>query len=69
MTSKTAQIPNISCGGCVQAIRLELSQMPGVASVSGDAAQRSIEVEYEAPATWKAIVAALEEIEYPPAAG
>ena len=67
MTSKTVEVPNISCNGCVQAIQFELSDMPGVASVNGDAASRTIQVEFQAPATWDAIVAALQEIEYPPA--
>ncbi len=66
MTSKTVEVPNISCAGCVQAIKLELGQLTGVASVNGDAMKRTIEVEYEAPATWDAIVSALNEIEYPP---
>ena len=66
MSTKTFEVPNISCAGCVQAIKFELTDMPGVASVSGDAAKRTMQVEFDAPATWDAIVAALKEIEYPP---
>ncbi len=66
MTSKTIEVPNISCAGCVQAINLELRQLDGVADVRGDAAQRTIAVEFDAPASWDAIVARLREIEYPP---
>lgn len=67
MTSKTFEVPNIHCMGCVQAIKNELRVLDGVAIVNGDARSRTIEVEFEAPATWDAIVAALTEIEYPPA--
>ena len=67
MTTKTFEVPNISCAGCVQAIKIELTDMPGVASVSGDPASRRMQVEFTAPATWDNIVAALNEIEYPPA--
>ena len=67
MTSKSLEIPNISCNGCVQAIKFELSQLEGVASVSGDHAKRTIAVEFAAPATLDSIVAMLKDIEYPPA--
>ena len=68
MTNKTFEVPNIHCMGCVQAIKNELRELAGVATVNGDARKQTIEVEYEAPATWDTIVAALAEIEYPPAA-
>ena len=69
MTNKTFEVPNIHCMGCVQAIKNELRELDGVASVNGDAGKQTIDVEFEAPATWEAIVAALNEIEYPPASG
>ena len=68
MANKTFEVPNIHCMGCVQAIKNELRELEGVATVNGDARGQTIEVEFEAPATWEAIVAALTEIEYPPAA-
>lgn len=68
MANKTFEVPNVHCMGCVQAIKNELRELDGVSSVSGDARKRTIAVEFEAPATWEAIVAALTEIEYPPAA-
>ena len=68
MTSKTIEVPNIHCMGCVQAIKNELRELDGVASVNGDARKQTIDIEFEAPATWQAIVDALTEIEYPPAA-
>ena len=54
--------------GCVQAIKNELRELEGVASVNGDASKQTIEIDFEAPATWEVIVAALTDIEYPPAA-
>ena len=68
MTSKSFEVPNIHCMGCVQAIKNELGELDGVASVNGDARTQTIDVDFHSPATWEAIVAALTEIEYPPAA-
>ena len=67
MTNKIFEVPNIHCMGCVQAIKNELGELDGVAAVTGDARAQTIEVAFDAPATWEAIVAALTEIEYPPA--
>ena len=67
MISKTVEVPNIHCMGCVAAIKNELLELPGVAAVTGDAQRRAIEVEFAPPATWEAIAAALTEIDYPPA--
>ena len=69
MTNKTFEVPNIHCMGCVQAIKNELGELDGVASVLGDAASRRIEVEFEPPATWEAIETALKAIDYPPVSG
>ncbi len=68
MTSKTFEVPNIHCMGCVQAIKNELRELDGITTVNGDAGKRTIEVEFDAPASWETIVATLTEIEYPPAA-
>lgn len=68
MTSKTFEVPNIGCAGCVQAISNELSDLDGVASVSGDVGSKTMQVEYAPPASWEGIVEALKEIDYPPAA-
>ena len=52
MTNKTFEVPNIHCMGCVQAIKNELRELDGVVAVKGDAGKQTIDVEYEAPATW-----------------
>ena len=66
MQNETLVVPNISCAGCVGAIKFELGDMPGVAVVDGDVDRRTIEVAFEAPATLSGIVALLQEIDYPP---
>ncbi len=67
MSSLKLEIPGIGCAGCVQAIKNELSELDGVSGVSGDVAARSIQVDFSAPASQDSIVAALEQIDYPPA--
>ncbi len=68
MTSKTFEVPNIGCAGCVQAISNELSELEGVSSISGDVGSKTMHVEYAPPATWEGIVATLKEIDYLPVA-
>ena len=65
-TQKTFSIPNISCGHCVNAIKSELGELPGVTRVDGDPDARRIDVEWETPATEEQIVSTLKEINYPP---
>ena len=67
MTSKTFEVPNIGCAGCVQAIKNELGDLAGVLAVNGDVPSRIIQIEYDPPATWEGIVKTLNEIDYPPA--
>ena len=67
MAKKTFSIPKISCGHCVMAIKNELAEMPGVRKVEGSLQGRTIEVEWDAPATEEGIRAALAEINYPAA--
>lgn len=67
MAKQTFSIPNISCGHCVNAIKSELSDLDGVKTVEGDPASKSIEVEYDAPASEGQIKDTLKEINYPAA--
>ena len=66
MTNIELTVPNISCAGCVGAIRGELSELPGVSEVSGDETTRVVQVAFDAPATREQIVATLRDIDYPP---
>jgi copper chaperone len=65
MEKQNLHIPNISCGHCVMAIKNELSELEGVETVEGDPENRSITVEWEAPATMEIIKNILIEINYP----
>lgn len=67
MTAKTFEVPKIGCNGCVQAIKNELGELPGVAKVEGEVETRTIRVEFDEPASWEIIAAALKAIDYPPA--
>lgn len=67
MEMKTFEVPNISCGHCVQTILSELCDLEGVRKVEADQETRMVTVRWEEPATWGGIVALLEEIHYPPA--
>ncbi len=67
MAGKTFEVPNISCGHCVMAIKNEVSELDGVLRVEADEATRIVTVEWDEPASWEQIKALLVEINYPPA--
>jgi len=65
MTTVTYSIPNISCGHCVHTIQSEVSELPGVISVSADQTTQQAVITYDVPATEAQIKALLAEINYP----
>ncbi len=65
MKKETFAIPNISCGHCVMTIKNELSDLPGVTGVDGSPEAKTVDVQFEAPATLEQIKATLQEINYP----
>ena len=67
MQKKTFSIPSISCGHCVNAIKTELNELDGVSAVAGDIEGKSVDVEWDAPATEDSIKNKLTEINYPAA--
>ena len=67
MEKETFSIPNISCGHCVMTIKNELSELPGVIAVDGSQEAKTVDVQWEAPATLEKINATLQEINYPAA--
>ena len=67
MERKTFSVPNISCGHCTHAIKMELGEIPGVKSVEAEITSRQVSVAWDAPATWDLIRATLVEINYPAA--
>lgn len=68
MSSKTFEVPNISCGHCVMTIKNEVGELAGVQRVEADKDTRTVTVEWDSPATWELINDLLVEINYPPAA-
>ena len=67
METKTVKVPNVGCNGCVNTIKGELSEIPGVSSVSGDVDSKMITVNWQDPASWTIIKSKMEEIDYAPA--
>jgi copper chaperone len=67
METKTFSIPSISCGHCVNAIKTELSELSGVSKVEGNIEGKSVQVEWDAPASEDLIKNKLAEINYPAA--
>jgi copper chaperone CopZ len=65
MQSKIVTIPAIHCGHCVMTIEQEVSEINGVTSVQVDEASKQAVFQWDDPASWQAIKALLEEIEYP----
>lgn len=67
LEKNTLTVPNISCGHCVNAIKSELSDMEGIKSVDGNPKDKTITIEWDAPATLETIKNKLIEINYPAA--
>ena len=65
MAKQTFTIQNISCGHCVNAIKNELGEMEGVKSVEGSPEFKTVDVEWEDPASLEKIKETLIEINYP----
>jgi copper chaperone len=65
MKTVTYEIPSIHCMHCVHTIKMELADLKGVQSVTGDAESKKITVTYDSPADEEGIMKLLEEINYP----
>lgn len=61
----TLKVPQISCSHCVNNIRRELSELPGVQEVLGDVEKKEIQVLFGPPADLERIKETLKEIGYP----
>lgn len=66
MNTKTFVVPSISCDHCTRSIRNEVGEIAGVKSVQADANTKVVTVNWDDPATWEQIKAALTEIDYAP---
>jgi copper chaperone CopZ len=62
---KTFSIPKISCGHCVMTITKELNELPGIRKVEGNPQFKTVDVEWDAPASEAQIRATLNEINFP----
>jgi copper chaperone CopZ len=67
MEHKTFSIPKISCGHCVMTITKELKELNGVRKVEGNPQFKTVDVEWDAPATEVQIRATLDDINFPAA--
>ena len=68
MTSRTVQVPSISCGHCVKTIEREVGELAGVTSVSAEAATRNVRIEWdESRTSWEDISKLMQDIHYAPA--
>jgi copper chaperone CopZ len=66
MAEKIFTVPNISCGHCVETIQREVGELPGVTAVVADQASKRVTLTWDDGATdWAAVVALLDEIQYP----
>ena len=66
MESKTFQVPNMTCNGCVSTVRTEIEELSGIVNVDINKPAQLVTVEWDSPASWDNIKSALTEIEYPP---
>jgi copper chaperone len=65
MTTKTYNVPGISCGHCVATIERELKQLEGVLSVKAEQEPKRVTVEVADDKTLPEVEQTLVEIGYP----
>lgn len=66
MTTTNLSAPDISCGGCANAIQRALSGLPGISDVAVDVANKTVTVQHDAQTASKdAIVGALDRAGFP----
>ena len=65
MTTITFNVPNISCGHCVNTIQMEVGEIDGVTAVTASNETKQVEVTFDSPATEDAIITLFAEINYP----
>ncbi len=65
MTTKTYQVPNISCGHCTATIERELKAIDGLQQVKAELESKAVTVEVEGEEVLAEVESLLEEIGYP----
>ena len=68
MSTTTVTVEGMSCGGCANSVRAELTHIPGVAEVDVDVTNGTVTIASDAPVDAAAIRAAVEEAGYTVAA-
>ncbi len=67
MTSRTVNVPSISCGHCVATIEREVSEMSGVSEVKAEQVSKNVTITWDQEATdWVVIEGLMKEINHPP---
>lgn len=66
MGKQKFNVPAMHCNHCVHTIEMELGEIEGVKSVSADLDSKTVQVEFEPPATLEGIIETLKEINFPP---
>ncbi len=67
VSTKTVNVPSISCGHCVATIEREVGALTGVSSVKADRGTREVTIAWDPAATdWSAIESLMREINYAP---
>jgi copper chaperone len=68
MTSKTVNVPSISCGHCVATIEREVGELDGVTEVKAEQLERSVKISWDPETTdWVVIEELMTDINHPPA--
>lgn len=68
MTTKTVDVPGISCGHCVMTIEREVGELDGVDTVKAEQASKRVTISWDPEATdWVVIEETMNEINFPPA--
>ena len=68
MTSKTVNVPTITCGHCVKTIEREVGELDGVGAVNAEEVSRNVTISWDPETTdWVVIEEFMTEINYAPA--
>jgi copper chaperone len=64
LTEITLSVPEIHCSHCKMSIESAVSALPGVRRAEVDVPSATVALSFEAPATYRQIVAAIEDAGY-----
>ena len=65
MNKLNLNVPAMHCHHCLHTIKMELSELEGVDAVNVDLDQKSVDIDFDDPATEAQIRDLLQEINYP----